>query len=202
MRRRFTEERHARNEQMEKTRPSVFTLVPSKGFKQLETWAESVTKEEELDFTLYCEHDSGWHTTSHGVYRFMPDQNWFDLLKGSWNQLAGITKYVGPLAKAFGKVTLSPLTEAAGLGIEKLPEIPRSSTGALSRGLGEKEKPEFIDVDTRHLIEQLIDYVDSKRSATEPKRGGLHSYTIEDGRLLWLCPEHLKQYKKRLLGDK
>src|SRR5258708_12554711 len=155
MRRRFTEERHARNEQMEKTRPSVFTLLPSKGFKEVENWAESVTKGEELGLTLYCEHDSGWHTTSHSVYRFTPDQNWFDLLKGSWNQLAGITKYVGPLAKAFGKVTLSHLTEAAGLVIDKLPEIPRAATAALSRPFAPNSKPEFLDLHTPHLLQHL-----------------------------------------------
>jgi len=197
MRRRFTEERRARNEQMEKTCPSVFTLVPSRGFQQLDTWLESATKAEELDLTLYCEHDSGWHTTTYSVYRFTPDQDWLDSLKEHWNRLVGITKYVGPLAKAFGKVTATAWVEATGLGIEKLPEFARSIAGPLSRELGEKEKPDPVDIETRHLLEGLIDHLDSKRSATEQKRGGLHAYLIEDGRLLWLCPEHLKKYKNR-----
>jgi hypothetical protein len=197
MRRLFTEQRRARNEQMEKTCPSVVTLTPSHGFQQLDTWLASVTQGEELELTVYCEHDSGWHPTSHSVYRFTPDQDWFDKLKESWNRLAGITKYVGPLAKAFGKVTANPLTEAIGLGIEKLPESSRSAAGTLSRELGEKEKPEFVDIETRHLLEGLIDHLDFQRPATEPKKGGLHPHTIEDGRLLWLCPEHLKVYQKR-----
>jgi len=196
MRRRFTEERRARNEQMEKTSPSVFTLIPSRGFQQLDTWLESVTKAEELDLTLYCEHDSGWHTTSHGVYRFTPDEDWFDSLKGHWNRLVGITRYVGPLAKAFGKVTVSPLVEATGLGIERLPEVSRSAIGALSRELGEKEKPDLVDIETRDFLARLIDHLDSKRSPAAQKRGGLHPYLVEDGRLLWLCPDHLKKYKK------
>lgn len=37
----------AMREQMEKTCPSVFTLVPSRDFKLLETWMESVTRAEE-----------------------------------------------------------------------------------------------------------------------------------------------------------
>jgi hypothetical protein len=74
MRRRFTEERRGRNEQMEKTCPSVFTLIPSRSFQQLGTWLESLTKAEELELTLYCEHDSGWHASAPSVYRFTPDQ--------------------------------------------------------------------------------------------------------------------------------
>jgi hypothetical protein len=197
LRRRFTEERRSRNEQMEKTHPSVFTLTPSKGFTQLDTWLESITLGEELELTLYCEHDSGWHTISESVYRFIPDQEWFDKLKGSWNKLTSITRYVGPLAKAAGKATKVPWVEAAGLGVEKLPDAPRASAGALSQRIGEKEKPELVDLEIRHLLEQLIDEQDSKRPKTDKKQGGLRPYIIEDGRLLWLCTDHLKQYKKR-----
>jgi internalin A len=196
MRRLFTEQLRAQREQMEKTCPSVFTLTPSRGFQQLDSWLESFTKAEELDLMLYCEHDSGWHTNDYSVYRFTPDQEWFDKLKASWNRLAGVTKYVGPLAKAFGKVTATPHIEAVGLGIEKLPEAPRSPSGLLSRELSQKEKPGLVDIETRVLLEELIDYLDSQRPATS-RNGGLHPYLIEDGRLLWLCPMHLKEHKKR-----
>ncbi len=199
MRRLFTEALRAQREQMEKTCPSVFTLVPSSGFKQLDTWLESQTQKEELELTLYCEQDSGWHPTSHSVYRFRLDQEWFDLLKGRWNQLVRVTKRVGPLANVVGKATGAPwVTEAASLGIDKLPEAARSAAGLLSRELGEKGQPDLIDIETRHLLDQLIDHLDQlQRKPTEPKKGGLQPYLIEDGRLLWLCPEHLKQYKGR-----
>lgn len=197
MRRLFTAQMCAQREQMEKTCPSVFTLIPSQGFKQLDTWLDSITQGEELDLVLYCEHDSGWHATAYSIYRFTLDQDWFDSLKGRWNRMVGITRYVGPLAKAFGIVTATPWTEAAGVGIEKLPEVSRSAAGMLMRELGEPEEPDLVDIETRYLLERLIDHLDSKRSATDPKNGGLHPYLIEDGRLLWLCPEHLKKYKKR-----
>jgi hypothetical protein len=85
---------------------------------------------------------------------------------------------------------------AIGLGIEKLPDAPRSPTGLLSRELGQKEKPGLVDIETRVLLEELIDHLDSQRPATG-RSGGLHPYLIEDGRLLWLCPTHLKEHKKR-----
>jgi Leucine-rich repeat (LRR) protein len=197
MRRLFTQQLRARNEQIEKRSPSVFTLIPSKDFKQLDTWLESITEGEELELTLYCEHDSGWHTSAHGVYRFTPDQDWFDSLKGSWNQLVGITRYVGPLAKAFGKAMALPIAEAVGLGTEKLPEAPRWLTGTMSHEIGMKGNPNFVNLEVRYLLEELINHLDSKRSAIERKKGGLHPYIVEDGRLLWLCPDHFKKYKKR-----
>jgi internalin A len=196
MRRGFTESLVAQREQLEKTCPSVFTLAPSHGFKQLETWFESATRKEELELVIYCEHYSGWHTTSHSVYRFTPDQEWFESLKKQWTQLVRVTKYVGPLIKVIGKPT-GPWGEIAAAGMDKLPEATLPGAIALSRELGEKGKPEFISVETRYLLEQLIDDLDSRRPLNEPKNGGLHRYIIEDGRLLWLCPEHINQYKSR-----
>lgn len=197
IRRQFTAQRHAQNDQMEKNCPSIFTLVPSRDFKQLETWLESITQGEELELALYCEHDSGWHPTAHSLYRFSPDQEWFDLLKKGWNKLVGVTKYVGPLAKAAGKASKAIWLEAAGLGIEKLPEVARSEAVKLTEALGQKEQFEVIDIETRFLLEQLINHLDLQRPATTPKNGGLHRHIIDDGRLLWLCPEHKKLYQPR-----
>ena len=197
MRRIATEQLRARREGMEKTCPSVFTLVPSQDFKQLETWIESVTKAEELELALYCEHDSGWHPTQHSLYRFTPDQKWFDLVKKGWNKLVSVSKHVGPLAKTVGIASGVPWLEVARLGIEKLPEVSRPSLDTFSEALGQKAQPEFIDIETRYLLEQLIDHLDSQRAAITPKNGGLHPYIIDDGRLLWLCPDHLKRYRGR-----
>src|ERR1043166_7550741 len=163
IRRQFTALRHSQNQQMEKNCPSVFTLVPSKDFKQLDTWLESVTQGEELELAVYCEHDSGWHATSHSLYRFKPDQEWFDLVKKSWNKLVAVTKYVGPLAKAVGKASKLVPLEVGGMAAEKLPEVSRSIAGSLSAELRGKDEPETIDIEVRHLLERLINYLDSKR---------------------------------------
>jgi len=197
IRRQFTAERHAKNEQMEKKCPSVFTLVPSRDFKQLDTWLESFTKGEELELALYCEHDSGWHPTAHSLYRFTPDQEWFDLMKKSWNKLVAFTKYVGPLAKAIGKASKLVALEVAGMATEKLPEVSRSIAGTFSGELRGKDEPESIDIEVRYLLERLVEHLDSQRPPLEPRNGGLHRHIIDDGRLLWLCPEHKKLYQPR-----
>jgi internalin A len=197
LRRRFTEQRRSQNEQLEKKCPSVFTLVPSRDFQQIDTWLESITQGEELELALYCEYDPDWHPTSHSLYRFKPDLAWFDQVKKSWNKLVMVTKHVGPLAKAVGKAGKLVGLEVAGMAAEKLPEISRSAAPGLAEALGEKEKPELVDIEMRFLLEQLINHLDSSRSTTEPKFGGLHPHLVEDGRLLWLCPEHLKMYRSR-----
>jgi internalin A len=197
IRRQFTAQRHAQNQQMEKNCPSVFTLVPSRDFKQLDTWLESVTQGEELELAVYCEHDSGWHPTAHSLYRFKPDQEWFDLVKKSWNKLAAVTRYVGPLAKAIGKASKLVALEVGAMAAEKLPEVSRSIAGPLSAELRGKDEPESIDIEVRHLLERLINFLDSKRPPLEPNNGGLHRHIIDDGRLLWLCPEHKKLYQPR-----
>lgn len=197
MRRRFTEQLRALNQQMEKICPSVFTLLPVQDFKLLDTWVESYTQEEELELVLYCEHDSGWHETAHSIYRFRPDQAWFLLVKDGWNKLVRITKYVGPLVKSLGKVSKALVVEAGGMIIEKLPQAGNTVINTLTKELSEKAQPEFIDIETRYVLGELINHLDSLRPATQPKKGGLHPHIIDDGRLLWLCPDHVKFYRER-----
>jgi hypothetical protein len=180
---------------MEKTCPSVFTLVPARDFMQLDTWVESITHGEELELALYCEHESGWHATSHSLYRFRPDQEWFDKLKKHWNTFVGVTKHVGPLAKAIGKAAQLHWAEAVGLGIERLPSNPFPPTGKLASALGTRDQQGLIDLESRYLLERLLGHLDAKRPALEPKNGGLHPYLVDDGRLLWLCADHLKLYR-------
>jgi len=199
MRRLATVQLKAMREQMEKTCPSVFTLVPARDFRLLDTWFESLTQAEELELALYCEHDSGWHPTTHSLYRFRPVQEWFDSMKKHWNQFIRVTKYVAPLAKTVGKASGAswPAIEIGAVVAEKLPEAQHSLTGKLSEMLGRKARPEFIDIETRLQLELLIGDLDAEQRPSGPKNGGLHPYLIDDGRLLWLCPEHLKSYQQR-----
>jgi hypothetical protein len=187
MRRQHTEQMRAWRERDEKTCPSVFTLLPAKAFKQLETMFESFTKEDELELTLYCEHDSGWHTTAHGVYRFRPDQQWIDSLKKYWNRFVGVTKLVTSMSEA----RIEDVEIAAW-------ELTRDLTAPLARGLGEREEPQFVEIETRHILQRLIEHLDTtQRGPTEPHNGGLHPHIVDDGRRLWLCPEHIRSYRTR-----
>jgi internalin A len=201
IRRLFTEQLRSRNEEIEKTCPSVFTLVPAQGFKQLDTWIEYATKDAELELALYCEHESGWHPTSDSLYRFQPSTERFESLKKYWNQFAKTTKKVASLAKIVGKASgfvWKESAEVASMAAEFLPEAEVELTGRISSALGAKRLPEPVELETRYLLKALITDQDAKREVTETKNGGLHPYIVDDGRLLWLCPDHIKTYKTRV----
>ena len=178
----------AQNEAGEKNCPSVFTLKPSRDFKLLK-------EGEQLDLILYCEQDAGWHPTSHSVYRFPLEPKWLDRIKEKWNQFERITKYVAPLVKVAGKA--HPATLVAGEIVGRLPEVQRPALRKLSGELGEREGPGYIDIGTRAVLKQLLDDLDATRPPSE-KNGGLHQIAkYEDGRVLWLCPEHYEAYRRR-----
>lgn len=201
IRRQHTERLRADRERMEKTCPSVFTLVPAQGFKQLDTWIEYATKDAELELALYCEHESDWHPTSHSLYRFRPDQQRFESLKKNWNQFARATKKAASLAKTVGKAAgfaWKETAEVVNMVTEALPEADIEASGRLSSALGGKAVPEAVDLETRFLLQALIADLDSKRDITDTRNGGLHPYIVDDGRLLWLCPDHIKTYKTRV----
>ena len=198
MRRRLTALQDGTNQAMVKTKcPSVFTLIPSTEFTLLDTWIEHATKDQELDLTLYCEYEKKWHPTQYGVYRFRPDQAWFDSLKKNWKQMTAFTKRVAPLAGVLGAPALGAVAASVGEVEKVLGDFSIDQTGAIASALDRKDDPGEIDLETRYLLERLIEYVDTLRGAAHPKNGGLFPYqSKEDGSFLWLCPEHRKQYER------
>ncbi len=206
MRRGFTMIRQGDNERMNKPCPTVFTLVRSPDFKQLPTFWESFTKNEELELCLCCEHDSGWHPTAHSVYRFRTDKAAVDALKEHWNTLVEVTRRLGPLAKLAGWAAGIEVLKTAGEKMGGLHEAGKSPLGPLARELGEgdlgdKEKLQPVDIGTLHVLKDLIERLDSERRKEDPIAppfGGLHPRIVEDGRLLWLCAEHMKAYESRV----
>jgi hypothetical protein len=193
-RRSYTTLLRAMNEQMEKTSPSVFTLAPSLGFKQLPTFWESFTGKEELDLCLYCEHDSDWHTTPYSVYRFLPNKDWIEKLKAHWSPLIAVSLHVAPLAKAVGWAADIVAFHAFGEALDGLHGEDHPALSSMAAELGRQEVPQLIDIRTREVFKELIDHLDSKRPPGT-HYGGLHRHIVEDGRLLWLCPDHLEAYR-------
>jgi internalin A len=197
LRRGFTAQLQALREQSEKTCPSVFTLVPAREFRMLDTWIESLTLDDELELVLYCEDESGWHPTKDGLYRFRTDKVWFDSMKQNWDKLLSVTRRVAPLAKTIGLAASVPWADAVIGTLEKLPETSVSLAGKLSTTIGDRLQPEPIDFEARHLLQRLIIELDGRREATDRTNGGLLPWLTDDGRKLWLCSDHIKGYKAR-----
>jgi hypothetical protein len=191
-RRSYTTLLRAMNEQIEKTCPSVFMLLPSLGFKQLPTFWESFTGAEELDLCLYCEHDS----TPHSIYRFLPNKVWIDKLKTHWRPLIAVSLHVAPLARAVGWAADVVAFHAFGEAAEGFHGSNHPALSPLVADLGQRNAPQPVDIQTREVLRELINHQDMNRPLGT-HFGGLHRHIVEDGRLLWLCPYHLEAYRSR-----
>jgi len=191
MRRQLSAIQNGQNEELIKTCPSMFTLAPAKGFTLLDSYLEYATRSDELELSLYCEWEKQWHPTQNSVYRFQPEQEWFESLKKNWTKFAGVTKQVAPLAGL-----ISPAVKALADKVEKTAAaIEKDPTRGFVVELAFREHAGLIDFEARHLLAGLIQHLDSKRQK-QPKFGGLHPYHLkDDGRLLWLCPEHREYYE-------
>jgi hypothetical protein len=202
LRRQVSAFQNGQNEELIKTCPSVFTLVPAKGFTLLETYIERATQSDELDLTLYCEWEKEWHPTQYSVYRFRPERQWYGSLKKNWEKFASVTKRVSPLTSFAAGVIGTPATGIAFKDLsddaEKLAaKWVKDPSGALVKELGLRERAQEIDLEARHLMARLIEWLDKMQGETQPPFGDLHPYHVkEDGRLLWLCPAHRAQYEK------
>ena len=201
VRRRMSAIQNAQNEELVNVCPSMFTLAPVKEFRLLETYAEYATSEEELELTLYCEWEKGWHATAESVYRFRPEREWLVSLKEKWGEFAGVTKRVAPLAGVaggiFGVAGVGAAVKEFAEKAEKMGGADRKDpTGGLARELGGREQAGLIGLESRHLLARLIRHLDGQRGGDHAEFGGLHRYHLkEDGRILWLCAEHRQVYE-------
>jgi hypothetical protein len=132
------------------------------------------------------------------VYRFKPEQEWFESLKKNWEQFAKVTKRVAPLAAVVGGVigidaaSVKEVAEKAEKLTGDVKEI-----GGIAEELGYQMTAGLVDEDARHLLEKLIRKLDGDRGPKQPEFGGLHPYhRKEDGRVLWLCSEHRAEYER------
>jgi internalin A len=201
VRRRLSAIQNGQNEELVKTCPSVFTLAPTRDFRLLDTYPEYAIQQEELELTLYCEWEKEWHPTQHSVYRFRPVQEWVNSLKEKWGEFSRMTKRVAPLVAFAGTLVGVP---AVGVAVKSLAdrlekpstESEKDKSGQLARDVGLREHSGAIDLDTRHLLMSLIEHLDKARGQAHPRFGGLTPYhSKEDGRILWLCPDHRRQYE-------
>lgn len=116
-----------------------------------------------------------------------------------WTSLVGVSRSLSPLAKRAGWAAAVELAIlAASKAVDRLGRD--SPLAPLAGELSEKEGPQPVDIGTLHVLKDLIEHLDSKGRQgrpAEPPWGGLHSHIVEDGRLLWLCPDHLSAYETR-----
>jgi hypothetical protein len=110
--------------------------------------------------------------------------------------LVAISLHIAPLAKAVGWAADMVAFHALGEAVEGLHGGIHPLHSPRADALGRQETPRLVDIQTRDLLKELIDHLDSQRPHG-PRNGGLHPRTVEDGRLLWLCEKHWEAYRKK-----
>jgi hypothetical protein len=105
-------------------------------------------------------------------------------------------RIVAPFLKAGGKLTGMVKLEALGLAAEKLPDI-RADQRKLRGELGEAYSPSRVDIELRRVLQELITALDAGRTPGK-QIGGLHKWLNDDGRVLWLCPQHYRALQSRM----
>lgn len=130
------------------------------------------------------------------TYRFLPEKVWVEKLKKHWSPLIAISLHVAPLARAVGWATDIVTFHAIGEAVEGFHGGDRPALSPLVNEVGRQDAPRPVDVRSREVLEGLINHLDSRRPQG-PHHGGLHAHIVEDGRLLWLCPDHLEAYQTR-----
>ncbi len=149
---------------------------------------EYLKKGEEWQLTLYCESDEGWHTCRHSVYDFALHADWVKRLRPHWNAAASHMRRLGKIMTAGGALSGEPTLGVIGLVTEKLGDLP-SDVRELREGLGHGYEQVFVGIELRSTLEALIKALDAERQPAQ-HNGGLNKHITEDGRVLWLCPDH------------
>ena len=178
--------------QQEARCPSVFAVVPA-GRRRLTGSA--------YEIHLYCEEPGAWHRLGEGdgVYPITQPHEWFARLGPHLQWLISVLKHAAPLAGpvlgvAFGvlneqlKADVDLMKELAGQLPKELPGS-RKIDGATPSD-GGPEAHATNDADFRALRSMLV-----KLDPTETW-GGLSRYTTPEGLTLYLCAEHLANYRR------
>jgi hypothetical protein len=119
------------------------------------------------------------------------------VLRGCGASLVAATRTLGPLAKKAGWAAELAILAASAAGNRLARDSPLAP---LAGELGEKVRPQPVYIGTLHVLKDLIQHLDSERREKQrvaPPLGGLHPRIVEDGRLLWLCPDHSSAYETK-----
>ncbi|HEY2695647.1 MAG TPA: hypothetical protein VGJ45_09275 [Pseudonocardiaceae bacterium] len=178
--------------QQEARCPSVFAVVPADR-RRLTGSA--------YEIHLYCEEPGSWHRLAEGsgVYPVTQPHEWFVKLGPHLQRLISVLKHAAPLAGpvlgvAFGvlneqlKADVELMKELAGQSPKDLPSS-RKIDGAMPTD-GGAELHAANDADFRALRSMLV-----KLDPAETW-GGLSRYTTPEGLTLYLCAEHLANYRR------
>jgi internalin A len=185
-------------QQQEARCPSVFAVVPAH--------RRSITGSA-YEIHLYCEEPGAWHRLpdAKGVYPITQPREWFVKLGPYLQHLIRVLKHAAPLAGPVLGVAFDVLNEQIKADCDLMAELAeqlpkeirrdREIPGGTSSDAGPEARAS-TDADFRTLKTMLA------RLHPAEGWGGLSRFDTPEGLTLYLCDEHLAQYRgaRRQLG--
>ncbi|UCH89271.1 MAG: hypothetical protein JSV49_01090, partial [Thermoplasmata archaeon] len=171
--------------------PNVFLIKP----KDLKKWNPNRLFSERYNIQLYCQSPSDWHATDWIRELKKPKKWWLEF--SPWlSKLIELMKFAIPVIsvipserisrqklKEFEK-NLDIMSEFAGVNLERKPSEDTDQVSSERRVAA----TQTVDFALRQLY-FLLDELDPSH-----EWGGLSPVLTPEGTLLWLCPEHKKEY--------
>lgn len=186
----FLKSYHFQQEIMDQTCPNLFTLKP----KDKNFFNKPITADE-FELQLYCQKPGCIHPLKDGLYTIKISKKWLIAIAPYYNKMLKTLKWIVPIlipgAKALLDETVAgeaePTLRILKDYIKDLPEI----------NIKERDEEFFEDSEFRYAqgaelryIHQFLDEVDKNHYW-----GGLCRKVTPEGYILWLCPEHVKEYR-------
>jgi internalin A len=158
---------------MDQTCPNVFTLMET----QVATHLHEEVSYRPYEMNLYCQMPGCQHTVGE-PYIIKEPRQWVKTIGPYYNKMIKVLKMTLPIAIPASKVLEQ-------LSLEKYSELIHAE-GIELEGMTEHLHGE----PNLRYVRKLLDELDPNHTW-----GGLRRTVTPEGYILWLCPEHLKEYR-------
>ena len=167
--------------------PNVFSLIP----KQKDWW-QSGTKIH-FDLHLYCQNPACMHIVE--TYEIAVHRKWVKQVLPYYNKMVKFLKIITPLVVPAGFLTMAEgnfedLKNFAEAGQEYSEQLETKDLKRhrMERFEGGRHRAEGHEL---RLIRKVLDEYDPNQVW-----GGLRKFTTPEGQALWLCQEHIEEYRE------
>ncbi len=186
----FLKSYHFQQAIMDQTCPNLFTLKPKKS-KLLTRALEA----DEFELQLYCQMPGRLHPVRGGCYLVKIPKMWFTVIARYHNKVLRLLKRIAPIIlpgtqAVIGDTLLDSTKNEIGILRDYIDQLNNIQ---LEGEHFSKEVPHSIRAakgGELRIIRQLLIAADK-----DHYWGNLHRKVTPEGHILWLCPEHIEEYK-------
>jgi small GTP-binding protein len=177
---------------MDQTCPNLFTLKA----KDSSFFTKPIDVDE-FELQLYCQKPGCIHAVESGCYTVEVPKKWLMAISPYYNKMIKVLKWVLPVlqpvaGKLLDAAVIEGTKEDVGMLKEYIVKLPESKVENMMprQALEAIDDMVFYKGAELRLIREILGQKD-----TSHHWGGLERVVTPEGHILWLCPEHAKEYK-------